>query len=169
MASTGVITQRIDFIASLEHTRVPLLYLYGEKSKYRAVAEMNAQRFEQQNPDMEMIAFQEGIHDLHLQYPEAVARILVRFLEATTNVDAFADALAARETGEGVRPSRHLAVSRQRERSAVTPIGPSGKRGIPDPAGLPGGSGHAGAGLLFSLSPPQPAGPGSLHAGRGDC
>ena len=100
----GVITRRIDFIGSLEHTRVPLLYLYGEKSKYRAVAEMNVQRFERQNPDMEIIAFPEGIHDLHLQYPETVARILGRFQEATTNVDAVADELAARETGEGSAP-----------------------------------------------------------------
>lgn len=100
----GVITRRIDFIASLEHTRVPLLYFYGEKSKYRAVAEMNAQRFERQNPDMEIIVFREGIHDLHLQYPEAVARILVRFLESTTNVDAVADAVASPEAGEGSVP-----------------------------------------------------------------
>jgi pimeloyl-ACP methyl ester carboxylesterase len=77
-----VITRRIDFIASLADTRVPLLYLYGEKSKYRAVAEMNASRLEAQNPGAEIVPFMEGIHDLHLQYPHAVASTILRFLAA---------------------------------------------------------------------------------------
>ena len=46
------ITSRIDFMQTVEQTRVPVLYLYGEDSKYRAVAEMNARRFEEHNPNI---------------------------------------------------------------------------------------------------------------------
>ena len=85
-----VITHRIDFIASLAHTRVPLLYLYGEKSKYRAVAEMNAGRLGAQNPGTEIVSFPEGIHDLHLQYPHAVASTILRFLGVTSDARVMA-------------------------------------------------------------------------------
>lgn len=80
------ITSRIDFIHTVEQTRVPVLYLYGEDSKYRAVAEMNAKRFEEHNPNIEVISFQGGIHDLHLQYPRDVSRIISRFLGGAPEV-----------------------------------------------------------------------------------
>jgi pimeloyl-ACP methyl ester carboxylesterase len=74
------ITHRIDFIESVEQTRVPVLYLYGKDSKYRAVAEMNARRFEEHNSNIEVISFRRGIHELHLQYPGDVARMILRFM-----------------------------------------------------------------------------------------
>jgi pimeloyl-ACP methyl ester carboxylesterase len=80
MSIYRAITSRIDFIQPVEQTRVPVLYLYGEESKYRAVAEMNARIFEQHNPNIEVVAFQGGIHDLHLQYPREVARMILRFM-----------------------------------------------------------------------------------------
>jgi len=74
------ITNRIDFMDALDQSRVPMLYLYGEDSKYRAVSEMNAKHFERHNPSIEVIAFRGGIHDLQLQYPGEVSRIVQRFL-----------------------------------------------------------------------------------------
>jgi pimeloyl-ACP methyl ester carboxylesterase len=74
------ITSRIDFLEALDRTRLPMLYLYGESSKYRAVSEMNARHFERYNPSIEVIAFRGGIHDLQLQYPGEVSRIVQRFL-----------------------------------------------------------------------------------------
>ena len=74
------ITDRIDFIQVLDYTRVPILYLYGEDSKYRAVVDMNVRNFEAFNPNIEVISFKGGTHELHLQYPHDVARIILRFL-----------------------------------------------------------------------------------------
>jgi pimeloyl-ACP methyl ester carboxylesterase len=93
------ITSRIDFVEALDRTRVPMLYLYGEDSKYRAVAEMNARRFERHNPNIEVIAFRSGIHDLHLQYPGDVSRIVLRFL-GTARPDGVV-ARSAAVPGEG--------------------------------------------------------------------
>lgn len=75
-----VITDHIDFIQALEHTRVPILYLYGEESKYRAVVEMNLRTFRALHAHIEIVPFKRGTHELHLQYPQDVARIILRFL-----------------------------------------------------------------------------------------
>jgi pimeloyl-ACP methyl ester carboxylesterase len=74
------ITQRIDFMAAVEQTPVRGLYLYGEASKYRAVAEMNAEHFLRLAPGIEVMAVAGGIHDLHLQHPRTVSRLVLRFL-----------------------------------------------------------------------------------------
>ena len=80
MSIYRVITDRIDFIQALEHTQVPILYVYGEDSRYRAVVDMNVRNFEAHIPSIEIIAFKSGTHELHLQYPHDVARIILRFL-----------------------------------------------------------------------------------------
>jgi pimeloyl-ACP methyl ester carboxylesterase len=85
------ITARIDFIRVLEDTRVPILYLYGEDSKYRAVVDMNVQSFEAFNPNIEIISFKGGTHELHLQYPREVARIIFRFLGTEPGKSVIAD------------------------------------------------------------------------------
>lgn len=87
---TGIyraITERIDFMNALTGSHVPILYLYGAHSKYRAVAEMNVARFATHRPSWDVIRFEEGIHDLHLQYPDVVARLVLGFSEATPAVD----------------------------------------------------------------------------------
>jgi pimeloyl-ACP methyl ester carboxylesterase len=76
------ITTRIDFVEALQRTRVPVLYLYGEESRYRAVAEVNARRFSERHPNIEVVAFRHGIHDLHLQYPGDVSRLVLGFFGA---------------------------------------------------------------------------------------
>ena len=90
------ITTRIDFVEALERTRVPVLYLYGKESKYRAVAEANARRFSESHPNIGVVAFRNGIHDLHLQYPDEVSRLVLEFF--------------------GAAPSRHLAATDEAER-----------------------------------------------------
>ena len=74
------ITDRIDFIQALADTRVPILYLYGEDSRYRAVVDMNVRRFEAFNQTVEVVAFKGGTHELHLQYPHEVAGMILQFL-----------------------------------------------------------------------------------------
>jgi pimeloyl-ACP methyl ester carboxylesterase len=80
------ITTRIDFVEALQRTQVPILYLYGEESRYRAVAEANARRFLESHPNIGVVAFRNGIHDLHLQYPEDVSRLVLGFFDAVPSM-----------------------------------------------------------------------------------
>jgi len=103
---TGIyraITRRIDFMDALESSPVRVLYLYGSDSKYRAVAEMNVARFERHGENIEVVPFPGGIHDLHLQYPDAVAGMVLQFLATTPRKDVVADALfAPAAVGDGI-------------------------------------------------------------------
>jgi pimeloyl-ACP methyl ester carboxylesterase len=99
MSIYRAITGRIDFIGSLEYTRVPILYLYGEESKYRAVTAVNAETFEMLNPHIRIMAFKNGIHELHLQYPQDVARTILGFLGTEPGGNVVADGVEGLETG----------------------------------------------------------------------
>lgn len=92
------ITRRIDFMDALGDLRVRVLYLYGADSKYRAVAEMNVRRFER-HAAIDVVEFPGGIHDLHLQYPDAVAGMILHFLAMTPGTDLTADAGTPRHAG----------------------------------------------------------------------
>jgi len=102
------ITTRIDFTEAMEHMRAPVLYLYGENSKYRAVAEMNVRRFEQHNPNVETISFPGGIHDLHLQYPHEVTGAVLRFLGPHSDTDLVAGVATLPRIGEVSDPDGRM-------------------------------------------------------------
>jgi pimeloyl-ACP methyl ester carboxylesterase len=96
------ITGRIDFMDALEGSRARVLYLYGSDSKYRAVADMNVARFERRGANIEVVSFPGGIHDLHLQYPDAVSGLVLEFLARTTGTDVVAGAFSAPADREGI-------------------------------------------------------------------
>ena len=102
------ITSRIDFIDSLERMRIPVLYLYGKGSKYRAVAEMNARRFEERNPNIEVVSFEGGIHDLHLQYPHEVSSVVLQFLGPQSDTGVVAGVVTVPGTGERSEPDEAI-------------------------------------------------------------
>ena len=81
------ITQRIDCMDAFAASRPRVLYLYGNASKYRAVADMNVERFERQGTHIEVIPFPDGIHDLHLQYPDAVTGMVLQFVLGIRGAD----------------------------------------------------------------------------------
>jgi pimeloyl-ACP methyl ester carboxylesterase len=89
------ITRRIDFMDALEASQARVLYLYGSASKYRTVADMNVARFEKHAANIEAVPFPGGIHDLHLQYPDAVAGMVLEFLARTPGKDVSAGAVSA--------------------------------------------------------------------------
>jgi len=94
------ITRRIDFMDALESSPARVLYLYGSDSKYRAVADMNVARFERHGANIEVVPFPGGIHDLHLQYPDAVTGMVLQFLATTPGKDVVAGALSAPAGGD---------------------------------------------------------------------
>jgi len=98
------ITTRIDFLEALQRTRTPVLYLYGEASKYRAVAEANAKQFSERHPTIEVVAFRNGIHDLHLQYPEEISRLVLGFFGAAPSAHLAAGGAAKAGRAGVARP-----------------------------------------------------------------
>jgi pimeloyl-ACP methyl ester carboxylesterase len=86
---------------ALADSQARILYLYGADSKYRAVADMNVMRFTTHRPPVEVVRFEGGVHDLHLQYPDIVAGLVLRFSEMAPGSDLVARGVSA-PTDEGL-------------------------------------------------------------------
>ncbi|MDI7258838.1 MAG: alpha/beta hydrolase [Thermodesulfobacteriota bacterium] len=70
-----------DFVEDTKTIRAPILYLYGENSGYRKMAEVNIDFFKNHLPNAEIVSFRDGIHDLEFQKPEEVAAVILEFLK----------------------------------------------------------------------------------------
>ncbi|MCJ7662616.1 MAG: alpha/beta hydrolase [Desulfobacterales bacterium] len=71
-----------DFVEEIKILKTPVLYLYGENSEWRAMAEMNVRFFRTYLPAVEIVGFKGGIHDLELQKPREVAHLIIKFLDS---------------------------------------------------------------------------------------
>jgi pimeloyl-ACP methyl ester carboxylesterase len=69
-----------DFSDQAKTIRNPVLYLYGGNSYYRGMASTNAEFLKSYLPNVEIVRFDDGIHDLELQKPGEVARLTLEFL-----------------------------------------------------------------------------------------
>jgi pimeloyl-ACP methyl ester carboxylesterase len=70
-----------DFAEEAKTIRIPVLYLYGENSGYRGMAEANAVFLKTHLSHAEVFLVKDGIHNLELQKPEEVAKIILEFFE----------------------------------------------------------------------------------------
>jgi pimeloyl-ACP methyl ester carboxylesterase len=70
-----------DFAEEAKTIRIPILYLYGENSGYRGMAEANAEFLKTHLPDVGVFCFKNGIHNLELQKPKEVAKIILEFFD----------------------------------------------------------------------------------------
>ncbi len=68
-----------DFAEEAKTIRIPILYLYGENSGYRDMAEANAEFLKTHLPQVEVVCLKGGIHNLELQKPEEVANFILDF------------------------------------------------------------------------------------------
>ncbi len=69
-----------DFAEKVKHLKTPVLYLYGKSSGFYEMTKMNVEWFQAHLPHIEMISFQDGIHNLELQKPKEVAALILTFL-----------------------------------------------------------------------------------------
>jgi len=69
-----------DFVEEVKGIQAPVLYLYGKRSEFRSMAEMNVRFFKTHLPEIEMVDFEDGVHDLELQKPGEVAQLVIEFL-----------------------------------------------------------------------------------------
>ena len=70
------ITSPVDFTEELRYSSVPIKYLYGEQSRYRSVGRTNADIIRSIALNAEVISFNDGIHDLELQYPSKIYDVI---------------------------------------------------------------------------------------------
>jgi pimeloyl-ACP methyl ester carboxylesterase len=69
-----------DFTDQAKTIRTPVLYLYGRNSYYHGMAETNAEFLRAHLQNVEIVRFNDGIHDLELQKPKEVAAVVLEFL-----------------------------------------------------------------------------------------
>ena len=69
-----------NFAEEIKILKTPVLYLYGEKSEWRTMTEMNVRFFQSYLPSVEIVSFKDGIHDLELQKPCEVASLIIKFI-----------------------------------------------------------------------------------------
>jgi pimeloyl-ACP methyl ester carboxylesterase len=82
-----------DFTEDAKTITTSILYLYGGSSDYHDMAKANATFLKAHLPNVEVLSIQDGIHDLQLQKPEEVARLILEFL--TRNVTHKGHALSS--------------------------------------------------------------------------
>jgi pimeloyl-ACP methyl ester carboxylesterase len=70
-----------DFSDEAKTIQIPILYLYGGNSTYHDMAATNAEFLKTHLQNVEIVRFKDGIHDLELQKPEEVARLILEFLK----------------------------------------------------------------------------------------
>jgi pimeloyl-ACP methyl ester carboxylesterase len=69
-----------DFADEAKTIQIPILYLYGGNSTYHDMAETNAEFLKTHLPNVKIVRFKDGIHDLELQKPEEVSDLVLEFL-----------------------------------------------------------------------------------------
>jgi pimeloyl-ACP methyl ester carboxylesterase len=69
-----------DFTEEAKTMSTPILYLYGKNSDYHEMAKSNAIFLKTHLPHVEVVLFDDGIHDLQLQKPEEMANLILKFL-----------------------------------------------------------------------------------------
>ncbi|WP_020676799.1 alpha/beta fold hydrolase [Geopsychrobacter electrodiphilus] len=75
-----------DFSEEAKSITAPVLYLSGDHSEFRAMTDMNIAFFKHYLPNVEVVSFPDGVHDLELQKPKEVAVLIQNFLGRKTSV-----------------------------------------------------------------------------------
>jgi pimeloyl-ACP methyl ester carboxylesterase len=70
-----------DFTEDAKGIKAPVLYLSGDKSSFREMTDINIAYFKDNLPNVQVISFEDGIHDLQLQKPKETAAMISHFIE----------------------------------------------------------------------------------------
>jgi pimeloyl-ACP methyl ester carboxylesterase len=70
-----------DFAEEAKLITAPVLYLSGDKSEFREMTDMNVSYFKNHLPNVELVSFADGVHDLELQKPRVVSEMVAEFIE----------------------------------------------------------------------------------------
>ena len=70
-----------DFSEEAKSIKAPVLYLSGDQSEFLEMTEMNIAYFKENLPNVQLVSFADGVHDLELQKPKEVAEMIIDFIE----------------------------------------------------------------------------------------
>lgn len=76
-----------DFTEEAKSITAPVLYLSGDRSSFRDMNEMNIAYFKNNLPNVRLVSFADGVHDLELQKPKETAALARKFIENHTFLD----------------------------------------------------------------------------------
>ena len=69
-----------DFAEEAKAIKAPVLYLYGEKTSFATMINTNVGYFQEHLPQIDLVSFSDGIHDLELQKPRETTTAILEFL-----------------------------------------------------------------------------------------
>lgn len=69
-----------DFTEEAKSITAPVLYLSGDKSEFREMTDLNVAYFKSNLPNVELVSFADGVHDLQLQKPREVSAMIIDFI-----------------------------------------------------------------------------------------
>lgn len=70
-----------DFTEEAKLITAPVLYLSGDKSEFREMTDLNVAYFKNNLPNVKLVSFADGVHDLELQKPKEISAMVVDFIE----------------------------------------------------------------------------------------
>ena len=70
-----------DFAEEAKRITTPVLYLSGDQSEFREMTDRNVVFFKKNLPDIQLVSFADGVHDLQLQKPKETAALIHAFIE----------------------------------------------------------------------------------------
>lgn len=91
-----------DFSEEAKSITAPVLYLTGDRSEFREMTDMNIAFFKTHLPNVEVVSFTDGVHDLELQKPKETAALILDFIGQNAS-STLVTALEPK-TGFGVGP-----------------------------------------------------------------
>ncbi|HEX9190682.1 MAG TPA: hypothetical protein VF847_01205 [Candidatus Deferrimicrobiaceae bacterium] len=97
------ISGTIDITDDVLRMNIPVLYVYGGASKYREMSEWNALFFMENLPSAQVVRIEDGIHDLHMHYPDRLVGLIAGFPGEPRN------------DGEGVVPAYPFELARKKD------------------------------------------------------
>lgn len=69
-----------DFAEEAKSITAPVLYLAGDRSSFRQMTETNIAYFKNYLPEVRIVSFADGVHDLELQKPRETAALIRTFI-----------------------------------------------------------------------------------------
>lgn len=69
-----------DFTEEAKSITAPVLYLSGDQSEFREMTDMNIAFFKKYLPNVKVVSFSDGVHDLELQKPRETAALILDFV-----------------------------------------------------------------------------------------
>lgn len=97
-----------DFTEEAKSITAPVLYLSGDQSEFREMTAMNIAFFKKHLPNVVMVSFADGVHDLELQKPREIVALILDFIRQNASSSLVAALEPEIESRGLTAPTRRL-------------------------------------------------------------